>query len=83
MVRKVGTARIVREIGRGGMGVVYEAEQEALDRPVAVKALESQAGPARGGARAVPPRGEGLRPPPPRGHRGRARPRGSGCCEWS
>jgi serine/threonine protein kinase len=40
MVRKVGTARIVREIGRGGMGVVYEAEQEALDRPVAVKALD-------------------------------------------
>jgi len=40
MVRKVGTARIVREIGRGGMGVVYEAVQEALDRPVAVKALD-------------------------------------------
>ncbi len=40
MVRKVGTARIVREIGRGGMGIVYEAFQEGLDRPVAVKALE-------------------------------------------
>ncbi|MFO0584903.1 MAG: serine/threonine-protein kinase [Anaeromyxobacter sp.] len=40
MIRKVGTARIVREIGRGGMGVVYEAVQEALDRPVAVKALD-------------------------------------------
>ncbi len=40
MVRKVGTARIVREIGRGGMGVVYEAFQEELDRPVAVKALD-------------------------------------------
>jgi eukaryotic-like serine/threonine-protein kinase len=40
MVRKVGTARIVREIGRGGMGVVYEAVQEGLDRPVAVKALD-------------------------------------------
>jgi serine/threonine protein kinase len=40
MVRKIGSARIVREIGRGGMGVVYEAFQEGLDRPVAVKALD-------------------------------------------
>ncbi len=40
MVRKVGSSRIVREIGRGGMGVVYEALQEGLDRPVAVKALD-------------------------------------------
>ena len=44
MVRKVGNARIVREIGRGGMGVVYEAFQEELDRPVAVKALGAEAG---------------------------------------
>ena len=42
MVRKVGTARIVREIGRGGMGVVYEALQEGLDRQVAVKALDQR-----------------------------------------
>jgi serine/threonine-protein kinase len=40
-VRKVGTSRIVREIGRGGMSVVYEAYQEALDRRVAVKALDA------------------------------------------
>jgi serine/threonine-protein kinase len=42
MVRKVGSSRIVREIGRGGMGVVYEAFQEGLERPVAVKALDSK-----------------------------------------
>ncbi len=42
MVRKVGTARIVRQVGRGGMGVVYEAFQDGLDRPVAVKILDTK-----------------------------------------
>ncbi len=35
----IGRYQVIRELGRGGMGIVYEGTDPILDRPVAIKVL--------------------------------------------
>jgi serine/threonine protein kinase len=41
-IKQVGTYEVHREIGRGGMGIVYLARDTKLDRDVAIKVLPDE-----------------------------------------